>query len=412
LNVFESQRLGTARWSNDAIVMRFQSFIAFLFIIISLAACGTITGNGNGGLAPALTLESHLFGERPNVISESAIHELSDEQRFAFQRYMDDPDKAEEPVHRRVFDYLEAVTIDFNYLGETHTASQALESSVGNCLALAILTTALARLADVETGYELVGSFPVFESSGNLITRGLHVRTILYDPAWVAKEGILAFRRPGITVDYFPSDSDRFISNNSDSEYYAMYYRNIAGDAIENQDLTKAYWFLLESLEWSPNNPDALNMLAIVYDRAGDSHKSDEIFRFGIQNSTRQVSLLRNYGIFLRRQGRPMEAEIVEAKLAKLNDPNPFDWIKAGQEAYDDGNFRRAIKFFKNSTKLAPYLHEGHFGLAKTYFRLGNLNVAEEELEQALSTANRASTRSLYEAKLSALRGSRKGNSP
>lgn len=391
--------------------MRLLSFIVLLFVIISLAACGTTSIEDNGESAPAITFENHLFGEIPNIIPASAVHELSDEQRLAFQRYMDNPDNAEEPVHRRVFDYLEAVTIGFSYLGETHTASEALESPAGNCLALAILTTALARLADIEVGYELVGSFPVFESSGNLIKRGLHVRTILYDPTWVATEGLLTFRRPGITVDYFPSDSDRFIGNTSESEYYAMYYRNLAGDAIEYQDLTKAYWLLLESLEWSPNNPDALNMLALVYDRAGDTRKSEEIFRFGIRNSARQVSLLRNYGIFLRRQERPIEAEIVEAKLAELNDPNPFDWIRAGQEAYDDGDFRRAAKFFKQSTILAPYLHEGHFGLAKTYFRLGKLKVAEEELEQALVSANRASTRNLYEAKLAVLRGSREGNS-
>ena len=392
--------------------MRFPSFVVVLLMIISLAACSTTSVDGSGGQAPALTFERHLFGERPNIISASAVHELSDEQRLAFLLYLDDPDNEEEPAHRRVFAYLEAVTSSFGYLGETYTASEALESSAGNCLSLAILTTALARLADVEVGYELTDSFPVFESTGNLIKRGLHVRTILYDPTWVAKKGFLVFSRPGIRVDYFPSDSDRFIGNTNESAYFAMYFRNIAADAIQDQDLSKAYWFLLESLELSPNNPDSLNMLAIVFDRAGDTGKSEEIYRFGIQNSTRQVSLLRNYGIFLRRQGRPTEAEILDTKLAELDDPNPFDWIAAGQEAYNDGDFRRAKRFFKKSTKLAPYLHEGYFGLAKTHFRIGNLKTAEQALEQALSYANRSSTRSLYEAKLAALTENGGGSSP
>jgi len=394
------------------ISMRTPSPVVVLLMIISLAACGSIPADGGGGQAPGLTLDSHLFGERPSIISTAAVHELSEDQRLEFRRFLDNPDRQEELTHRRVFAYLEAITSNFSYVGETYTASEALENSAGNCLALAILTTALARQADIEVGYQLTDSFPVFESTGSLIKRGLHVRTILYDPTWVATEGILVFSRPGIRIDYFPSDSDRFISNTTESEYFAMYYRNIAVNAIEDKDLPKAYWLLLESLELSPNNPDSLNMLAIIYDRAGDTRKSEEIYKFGIQNSTRQVALLRNYGMFLRRQLRHAEADIVERRLAELDDPNPFDWIIAGQEAYKDGDFRRAIRFFKKSTELAPYLHEGHFGLAKTYFRIGNLKVAEQELVQALNYANRASTRALYEAKLAALSDNRAGTRP
>jgi Tfp pilus assembly protein PilF len=392
--------------------MRLPSFVVALLVIFSLAACSTTSVVENGGETRALTLDSDLFGERPNIASISAIHELSDEQRLAFERYFDNPDKQDEPAHRRVSDYLETVTSDFSYRGETFSASEALEHSAGNCLALAILTTALARLADVDIAYQLIDSAPVFESRGDQIHRGHHVRSKLYDPTWVAAENLLVFSRPGVTVDYFPSDFDRFIGNIKESEYSAMYFRNIAADAIADEDLTKAYWLLLESLELSPNNPDSLNMLAIVYDRSGDTRKSEEIYKFGIQNSPRQVSLLRNYGIFLRRQGRPLEAEKMDRVLSKLDDPNPFDWLYAGKEAYRDGEFSRAKRFFKKSIELAPYLHEGHFGLARTYFRMGNLTAAEQELAQALNNAYRPSTRSLYEAKLAVLSENREGNSP
>lgn len=383
--------------------MRKPPFAFVLIMTMSLAACSSIPADGSGSRGSALTFESHLFGKPPHIATTFNIHQLTEEQVLAYRRYLDDPDRQDQPTHRRVFDYLEAVTRNFSYLGETYTASEALDNSAGNCLALAILTTALARMAQVEVAYELTDSFPVFESTGNLIKRGLHVRTILYDPTWVAAAGISQLSRPGIQIDYFPSDSDRFISNTSESEYFAMYYRNIAGSAIGDRDLAKAFWFLLESLKFSPNNADSLNMLAIVYDRAGDSRKSEEIYSFGIKNSTRQVALLRNYGIFLRKQGRHTEAIVSDRQLAELDDPNPFDWIVAGQEAFENGDFGSAKRFFEKSTELAPYLHEGHFGLAKTYFRTGNLKVAEHELVQALNNANRPSTRSQYKAKLAAL---------
>jgi len=387
----------------DARNMRSSSFVVVLILTTLLSACGVTAVNSNSGHSSALVLKSDLFGERPEIIPVSEIYELSDKQRLAFSRYFNNPRNQYKAAHERVSDYLETVTSDFSYLGETYTAREALDNSAGNCLALAILTTALARIANVDIAYQLTDSLPVFESRGNHIRRSLHVRSMLYDRTWVAPDGFLVLSRPGIRIDYFPSDFDRFISNIDESEYFAMYYRNIAADAIEDQDLSKAYWLLMHSLELSPLSPESLNMLAIVNNRAGDKAKSEEIYRFGIQQATRRVSLLRNYGLFLRRAGRNAEADEIDAQLAQLADPNPFDWISAGQAAYGNGEFKRAIGLFTRSIKLAPYLHEGHFGLAKAYFRLGKLKNAEHELEQALSYATRSSARRLYEAKLASL---------
>lgn len=378
-------------------------FIAVLACGFLLAACSTTPVEGPGDQPITIGLESQLFGERPALISTAKIHELSPEQRRAFLHYFHDSRNRDKAPHKRVSDYLELITAGFHYRGETYTARESLEHSSGNCLALAILTTGLAKLANVDVDYQLMDSAPVFESRGNLIRRSLHVRTLLVDPTWEVPDGYFALSRPGIKIDYFPSKSSRFIRNIDESEYFAMYYRNIAADAIENQDLGKAYWLLMESLDLSPASPESLNMLAIVFDRAGDKSKSEEIYRYGLQHAERQVSLLRNYSIFLMREGRINEAEEIDALLARRNEPNPFDWIYAGQQAYSEGDFKRAISLFRKSVRLAPYLHESHFGLAKAYYQLGNLERVEQELEQALTNATGSTSRNLYEAKLAAL---------
>ncbi len=372
-----------------------------------LNACSTVPSGPVVPEAQTLQLDSDLFGERPPIVTAAEIHELTNAQRAAFQSYLDKPAHRNTPTHRLVADYLKLIATDFSYLGETYTASEALQNSAGNCLSLAILTTALAQQAGVDIAYQLTDSLPVFESRGNLIERGQHVRSFLYDPSWQTDGSALVLSRPGIRVDYFPSETDRLISNVSRREYLAMYYRNVAADAIAAKDLGKAYWLLRESLDLTPENPDSFNMMAIVYDRAGDAKKSEEIYRHGIEVSNRPVGLLRNYGIFLQRQGRMAEAKLVDAKLAALQDPNPFDWIAAGQNAYDDGDFRTAITFFNKSIELAPYLHEGYFGLAKAYYRAGNLRQAEAAFAEAMQQANRPATRDLYEAKLAVLNRSK-----
>jgi Tfp pilus assembly protein PilF len=383
--------------------MRLQSSAIALIVSVLLSACSTNPGLEDVPQSSSLKLDSDLFGDRPNIISVSEIHELSVEQTLEFGRYLNDPWNQNESAHRLVSDYLEKITDDFTYHAETYTASETLDKSAGNCLALAILTTALAKVADVEIGYRLTDSLPVFESRGNHIRRELHVRSFLYDPTWEPLEGYLVLSRPGVTVDYFPIDSDRFVGNIDDSEYHSMYYRNKAADAIQDENLSEAYWLLIQSLELSPLNAESLNMLAIVNDRAGDKSKSEEIYRYAIQNSPRQVSLLRNYGIFLRREGRSAEADEIDKTLSQLHDPNPFDWISAGQNAYEANEFWHAIGFFRKGADLAPYLHEAHFGLAKAHFRLGKLDIAEQELQLALSHSTGSTSRKLYEAKLLSL---------
>ena len=347
--------------------------------------------------------ESHLFSESTGVSAVADIFNLSEKQQHDFLGYFNNPSGQNIPAHQRVYDYLEAITTNFTYQGETFTASSALNESSGNCLSLAILTTALAKLVGVETGYQLVDSTPVYESHGSVIYKGLHVRTKLFDPAWQPKEGFFTLSRPGLLVDYFPSDRDRFISNISETEYTAMYYNNLAGEAISREDYNAAYWLLRKSLGLTQNNASAINSMAIVYRRMGDVAKSEQIYQYGIRYLPNNVSLLRNYRVLLKQQERFDEVEKINRTLAQLDGSSPFDWLHAGQRAYNNGEFKDAVFFYKKAVEIAPYLHESYAGMAKAYYQLGDRSGARRELINARQFSNRQSTQSMYQAKLMAL---------
>jgi Tfp pilus assembly protein PilF len=355
---------------------------------------------------PQLTFESDRFGNAPKIADPHDIFRLTAEQRRAFLNYFDAPLRARIPANQRVYDYLETVTTDFNFRGDTLTAAVTLERGAGNCLSLAILTTALADLVDVEIDYQLMDSAPVFESQGQVIYKGVHARSILYDRAWKPEDDMFVVRRKGIRVDYFPSGTERFIGNLSRDEFIAMYYSNLAADSLSLDDYSSAFWLLNQSLAYAPGNDAAINMMAVVYRRAGDPQKAEEIYRYGIEHLADKVTLLRNYRILLNDQGRFAEADEVATQLERLGEPNPFDWIHAAQQAHSEGQYTEAISLYKKAVAIAPYLHESYFGMARSHYELGNRERAETELAQALERADRASTRSLYEAKLAALTGS------
>jgi Tfp pilus assembly protein PilF len=351
----------------------------------------------------ALSFDSSRFGEPPEIISVEDIFGLTYEQEEAFLKYFESPIRQFTPPHELVSGYLQNITMDFGYQGQTFTAQEALQSASGNCLSLAILTTALAKLAGVETGYQLVDSAPVFESRGNIVYKGQHVRTKLYSPVSDVTTGSFLLRRNSLLVDYFPTEGTRFVRNITEAQYIAMFYNNLASEAIAREDYDAAFWLLLKTLELTPEAPGAINSMAVIHRRIGDLNKAEEIYQYGIAHLDDKISFLRNYRVLLEQQGRFDEVAQINRQLTALDDPSPFDWLHAGHNAYSEGNYQEAVLLYRKAAKIAPYLHESYAGLAKAYYMIGDRHRAEREFRNALEKSQRSSTRSMYEAKLMVL---------
>ena len=384
-------------------VSRRVQYTAVLSAIL-LTACASHEISFQGDSKPILSFDDSLFGDRPDIISPDAIFELTDTQQRDFFEYFDDSANGKLRTHERVHKYLELVTQEFDFHSDTRTAADTLGQAEGNCLSLAVLTTALANLVDVQVDYQLVESAAVFSVAGNVVTKGQHVRSLLYDPQWPKEDW--TYRRGsrgGIQVDYFPDGNERFVGNLSYADYVAMYYTNTGGEAVIAGDLDTAFWLLMESLKIAPENAGAMNTLAVVYRRAGDEKMAERIYQYGIDHLPEKVTFLRNYRAMLRGQGRMEEAESISGALARLEGPNPIDWVIAGREAYAAGEYQDAVSFYKKATRIAPYLHEAYAGMALSYLQLGDSRRGENELRRALDHAQRRSARSLYQAKLMAL---------
>ena len=216
----------------------YMSFsFARLFLIhcvVYLMACSVIQQAPVPLATPIFSVRYDTpFTRRPDIKGVDGIHRLSFAQQQHFLSYFYDNRRRNIAPHERVANYLENfVDKKFKYHNETYTAEQTLALSQGNCLSLAILTTALANLANVEVGYQLADSIPVFSFSDDVVFKGVHIRSKLYDPAFSPVDGRRYISRPGLRIDYFPSGSERFIRNVSKKEYVARYYLNLAALAI------------------------------------------------------------------------------------------------------------------------------------------------------------------------------------
>lgn len=347
-------------------------------------------------------------GVRPEIVAGDDIYRLSAAQQEDFFDYYNDPKNRNTPGHKRLLEYLISNSKAFNYTADTRTADEVFRLSGGNCLSLANITTALARLAGVRVGYQLRDDIPVFEKRDDIILRGVHVRSVLYQPMPEfddpsAPVHTILPRGPGaVVVDYFPTGRSRYLRRISEPEFTAMYYRNMAAEALTSRDIARAYWFTRESLVHAPDNAHAINMLAVLYRRSGDDLAAEQIYLYGLNLADEKLSLLKNYRILLNDQGRTTEAEAMTTRIAKYNDADPFEWWFLAEEAYSEESYSEALSYYQKSVEIAPYLHEGYFGMARSYFQLGRLDSAKSALQQAAENAGRARFRTLYEAKLKA----------
>ncbi|MCC2605426.1 tetratricopeptide repeat protein [Planctobacterium marinum] len=338
---------------------------------------------------------------------EQQLFQLTDTQIAEFRAWYDAPHRADIEPHERLYNYLESYTYGFDYRGNTYTASEAMTEKAGNCLSLAMMTTALARVAGIETGFQMVNATPVFKQKNNVLLLSYHVRTYLYDPNWQPKQGVLTLIRPRLVVDYFPNRYDVPGDAVSEALFMSMYYRNLAADALLENDTRNAFWLTRKALELAPEDAENINLMAIIYRRLAMPELSEQYYQYGMAVAQNNTNMLSNYAILLESQNRTRDAEKIRQRLLDFPDNNPYAWIKLGHEAYQEENHSRAINYYKKAMALAPYLDEIYFGLAKSLYRRGEYAKAAQAMRVAAEKSWEQSERNLYYAKLSALQARR-----
>ncbi|MEX0739524.1 MAG: tetratricopeptide repeat protein [Pseudohongiella sp.] len=374
-----------------------------LLLVALLPACHTLeSSQPSASPEPFISQMEGLYGPRPEIVTSEQLHRLTPEQEREFLAYFNAPIRSSQPPQWRLIRYLEARLSSFSYRGETLTAEQSIASGGGNCLSLAIMTTAFAQLVGVDTAFQLMDERPVYEIREGVVEKGVHIRSLLLDPGWTPAQGLLG-RSRGITVDYFPSGRERFVRNLRYADYLAMYYRNVAVEALNTGDLNKAFWLSMEALQHAPDSSETLNLLAVVNRKAGHVDLAERTYLYALEHASEKLTLLKNYRTLLALEGRNREATLIDQRLRRIEDPSPHNWYLLAQSSYAEGNYAESARYYQRAIAIAPYLDEAHLGLALSLYGMGKRETAVDALQLAIDNAGRSRERRLYKAKLESL---------
>lgn len=302
--------------------------------------------------------------------------------------------------HTALSEVLTERLANFTYYGETYDATTAIRLNKGNCMSLAILTTAYAKLIGLDFSYRKVSTLPVFTKKDDVILSSSHVQTIIYDPNFIADKNVFYLSNPAVVIDYFPSKSHRSGRKFSLETFLAMYYKNIAADALADKDLNKSFLYANKAYHLDTNNIETINLLAVIHRRSGDLQTAEAIYKAGLNKGQTNIALLSNYIMLLKSQHRMDEVNTLQDKLNQLDDPDPYQWLGEAYTAKNIGNIKQAEIYFKKALVKAPYLNQAYMGLYKIYLKQNKLKKAQTMLVKALEWTYELDERKLYKYKL------------
>lgn len=299
--------------------------------------------------------------------------------------------------------YIGAQAGGFEYRDHyTRPASETALNRQGNCMSLVVLSAALADVLNVPVEFYDIDVEPVWDRRGGFFLVNGHVNLSLMPPE---NTHTVLLRGSELLVDFLPERSVRAYKKKqvNKRQLSAMYYNNVAAEALVQNDYDSAYALVKKAIKLDPQYVAAINTLAVIYRHNGYSKEAEQAYRAALQVDPNDLSTLYNLALILGEQDRLEEWAQVHRvlELARIN--NPFYYFDMAQQAYFDKQYQDALVWYKRAVEKADYRHEFYFGLSRAYWATGEQRLAEKNLKRALALSD-VSNKQRYQSKLQAMR--------
>lgn len=158
---------------------------------------------------------------------------------------------------------------------------------------------------------------------------------------------------------------------------------------LERDNLPRAMLALDRALERRPDDATALQAMAIVLQRQGESQQAGAMFERALEAAPDSGRTRNNYAAFLYEQGRLAPAceqlEIAARDTRYANRARLF--ANLGQCQWELGETEQARHSLERARSLDPHYPRGYFTLAELELEQGDLSTARQQLERFVNLA-------------------------
>ncbi len=290
--------------------------------------------------------------------------------------------------------------------GATLVASQAYRDLNANCLSLSILAYSMAEFLGMDSQFQQV-HIPEYWATNrgyNLLTGHINLR--VSSPRKNASNIHYVYKTDNsLVVDFDPNSRGEHFKTSpiSKARITAMFYNNKGVTAMLRNQKNSAYSYFLAAIDVDPLYSGAWGNLA-VFLRLNKQYRNAELaYNHALAIDKDNNTALGNLALLYQLTGRDAQANEILTQLHNKRQSNPYYHISLGNTAYQTNAYQDAIKHFNKAKRLDSSLHNSYFGLARTYYQLGDLKQANKHLRLANKYAYFIHDKKRYKSKLTAL---------
>ncbi len=266
------------------------------------------------------------------------------------------------------FDYDESLTL---------TASEAFERRAGNCIGFANMMVALARKSGLKASYQEVLRRPEWSNYEDTMLLVKHINVVIKNPGYTFVLDV-----SGIKAD--PTMRRRIIG---DSYAKALYLNNIGAEALLKNDLSTAHTYLSRAIVVEPRLTDPWVNMGVVFGRNGQLADAVTVYNQALKIDASEHSAMSNlYEVYLEQQDLK-SAEILQAKVDKYRQKNPYHLLRLSEEALEEAQYEKSLSLLKKAIRKKKDDYMLYFALAKTQYLSGEKAAAESNLIRARNLA-------------------------
>lgn len=357
-----------------------------MFGVILAAALTVLPSPGQSSALP-------LAGSVPPAPEQ--VMSLPDELRESFRRQVlkntHSPNQQLEKLVKFMFDK-EGLGLEYQ-ADATNTIAETYRTRKANCLAFTMLTVVLAREAGLDVYAQQIDRVLAWDRMGGVVLQNMHAN------AGVTINGTQYVVDVASSVIKTASVRHRI----DDGQLLALYYNNRAMELMVAGRYADAGKWLDVALSHSPGEAAFWNNAGVLDLRQGNAGNAESLFLKALEKDPRLTSAVSNLIVLYRIKGDADRAAQWQKRADRIMRKDPFYQFSLAQQKEEAGDFSEAVRLYRRAIALNRDEDAFHFGLARTYFRMGQRHLADVELERAYELSA-GQDRSRYASKLDALR--------
>jgi tetratricopeptide (TPR) repeat protein len=371
----------------------------------ALTGCaGTLPRPGEDSLPQrsALLGGERLFGERvsPDERPDADLRGLDEAMRVFVGRAIGSTTDSEGRLQRLLWEMRSNGLLALDYRStRTATARETFHERTGNCLAFTNLFVALAREAGLRVSYQAVDIPPVWSSDGELAILSLHVNVRVHRAGTQrggALDRVVDFNAPTFTGNY----PQRPVA---DHVIDALFYNNLAVDALQAGDDRGAFVYFVKALTSDPRSAATWANLGVLYQRHGAQAHAEAAFLQALNADSMHKVAMSNLARLYDRRGDHALAASYRERVRRHQLMNPYYHAFMAEQALAEGDIDTALEAIDRAIRLRDQEHQFHFLRARALQSVGDSEAARVSLLRAHDHAGFATVRDQYRRKLDEL---------